>query len=151
MRYYFAAAYQRKAQIADRAREIEHAGIGAVVTSRWLTGPDLTQTDAGMSAGMLLSDDAIKAAWEFGQRDLEDVASARAIVSFTGEGARGGRHVEHGYAMRLNERRPVTGFRLIVIGPREHVFHCHPATEHYDTWAAFLACEVSRHHREARL
>ena len=31
--------------------------------------------------------------------------------------------------------------RLIVVGPRENIFHCHPATEVYPDFGAFLAHE----------
>lgn len=156
MRYYFAAAYQRKPQINAWAWEIERVGIGAEVTSRWLTGGDLTLTDAGLSAGNLLTTAAVEAAWEFGQVDLEDLSNSEAIVSFTGEGTRGGRHIEHGVAISYHDNHPrdlskrTEPMRLIVVGPREHVFHCHPATEHFDTWSGFLVHEINQHHRKAR-
>ena len=61
------------------------------------------------------------------------------LVSFTGDGGggKGGRHVEHGYAMAL-------GKRIVVVGPREHVFHTDPATEVYADWASFLTAEAAR-------
>jgi hypothetical protein len=34
--------------------------------------------------------------------------------------------------------------RVVVVGPREHVFHCLPLVEHYSSWAeARLALGVS--------
>ena len=45
---------------------------------------------------------------------------------------RGGRHAEFGIALAL-------GKRVIVIGPRENVFHALPAVERYESWAAFRA------------
>ncbi len=55
-------------------------------------------------------------------------------TSGNGGGGKGGRHIEHGYAV-------ATGKRLIVVGPRENIFHCHPATEAYETWVEFLGHE----------
>jgi hypothetical protein len=61
---------------------------------------------------------------------------AATLISFTdGAPARGGRHVEFGMAYAW-------GKRLIVVGPREHVFHALPLVEHYPDWAA-LANEMA--------
>jgi hypothetical protein len=45
--------------------------------------------------------------------------AAEMVISFTGGGGKGGRHVEFGLAV-------AAGKRLVVIGPRENVFHCLP-------------------------
>ena len=63
--------------------------------------------------------------------DFEDVRHADVCVAFTeapdeAQG-RGGRHAELGIALGL-------GHRVIVIGPREHVFHCLPQIEHFESW-----------------
>ena len=147
MRYYFAGAYARRKELQGLASEIERSGIGARVISGWLNH---TQADDDNDAGFSdFSDPRIAdLAWEYGMCDMDDVLSAQAIVSFTGQGGRGGRHVEHGMAILLNRMRPVTGYRLIVIGPREHVFHCHPATEHFATWVEFLRHEIRRNREE---
>ena len=151
MRYYFAGAYARRAELHARAREIELT-IAAEVVSRWLTDPR-EGLDAGFSAGGLEAAEAIEKAWEYGQRDLDDLAAADAIVSFTGDGTRGGRHVEHGYAIgrtEIDDPREWPMSRLIVIGPREHVFHCHPATEQYATFDEFLKHEIEQYREENR-
>jgi hypothetical protein len=144
MRYYFAGAYERRAELERYAFAIQMEANGAKVVSRWLFDPQEGH-DAGFSAEGLFDPETIKLAWHYGQRDMEDIRSARAIVSFTGGGGRGGRHVEHGIGLLLNDLRPITGYRLIVVGPREHVFHCHPATEVYPDWAAFLAHEIEQY------
>lgn len=150
MRYYFAGAYARRDELAAYADQLFEMLFGADrVTSRWLFDPQEGH-DAGFSAEGLTNPETIKLAWHYGQRDMEDIRSARAIVSFTGEGSRGGRHVEHGIGLLLNDLRPITGYRLIVVGPREHVFHCHPATEVYPDWAAFLAHEIEQYREENR-
>jgi hypothetical protein len=149
MRYYFAGAYARRAELDKYAGWLLTEIPTAQITSRWLTDPQ-EGLDAGFSAGGLETPEVAGKAWEHGQRDVQDIRSAQAIVSFTGDGVRGGRHVEHGYALSLHEDRPITGYRLIVVGPREHVFHCHPATEVYPDWAAFLAHEIEQYREENR-
>jgi hypothetical protein len=145
MRYYFAGAYARRAELVGRAMELEMGVAGAFVTSSWLAN-DETPADAGFSAGDLVGD-RVAEAWSFAHEDLADLAESQVIVSFTGQGERGGRHVEHGYAMAFRElSHPL--FRLIVVGPREHVFHCHPDTEVYADFAAFLQHEINREEAE---
>lgn len=143
MRYYFAGAYARRLKLAEYAEDLTGAGIGAVVTSRWLTDPQ-EAADAGFSADYLTDTDRVQRAWKYGERDLIDLTGSEAIVSFTGEGTRGGRHVEHGLAidMRIGTHPQM---RLIVVGPLEHVFHCHPKTEVFADFEAFLAYEIDRY------
>lgn len=144
MRYYFAAAYQRYAEMTAYAIALQINTRGRVV-SRWHreVTPGL---DASFDADFLATHPA--EAWKHAERDLDDLASADAIVSFTeGRPARGGRHVEHGAAIAYNDvwprRSTMPAIRLIVVGPREHVFHCHPATEVFPDFAAFLEHETT--------
>jgi hypothetical protein len=146
VRYYFAAAYGRHAEMTRNADVLE-AAIDAHVMSTWHreVTPGL---DESFDAAYLAAHP--REAWEHGKRDLEDLACADAIVSFTdGVPARGGRHVEHGVAIGYRVWDPDytdTGpARLIVVGPREHVFHCHPATEVYAGFAVFLQHEIADH------
>lgn len=143
MRYYFAGAYERRAELAAYADQLEAAGIGAEVWSRWLTDPQ-EGLGAGFSAGQLDDPKQAAVAWKYGERDLIDLTGCEAIVSFTGQSERGGRHVEHGVAldMRIGSHPRM---RLIVIGPREHVFHCHPMTEVYDDFDLFLQQEIDNY------
>ena len=108
---YLAARYGRRQELAAYARLLQAAGHR--VTARWLTGVHDT------SAGMSDEDAALE--------DLIDVERADVLISFTEEGdvpgrARGGRHVEFGWAL-------ARGKRLIVLGPRENIFHHHPRVE----------------------
>jgi len=149
MRYYFAGAYARRAELAGRAMELEMAVPTAKVTSSWLADPQEGH-DAGFSVGGMTTPEQIELAWSYGQQDIADLLRSDAIVSFTGEGARGGRHVEHGFAMAFLGDQPMGSksewpMRLIVVGPREHVFHCHPATEVYPDFDAFLAHEITHY------
>jgi hypothetical protein len=153
MRYYFAGAYARRAELDKCAGWLLTEVPSARVVSRWLTDPQ-EGLDAGFSAGGLETPEAASKAWEYGQRDIEDLSGADAIVSFTGEGTRGGRHIEHGWAlawhMTVGGNPDRLGVRMIVVGPREHVFHCHPATEVYRYFDAFLAHEIEQYREENR-
>jgi hypothetical protein len=145
-RYYFASRYSRNAELRGYRDQLTDAIPGAVVTSRWIDqhGGEL---EASYTPEVLAADP--EGCWKHGQADLEDLANADAIVSFTGNGGggKGGRHIEHGVAIAMHwgtEELAGGDFRLIVVGPRENIFHCHPATEVYPTWDAFLAAEVAR-------
>ncbi len=68
--------------------------------------------------------------------DLSDLSAADTLIAFTeypnSEGrGRGGRHVEYGYAMAV-------GCDLIVVGPRENVFHSLRKVRQYPDWPTCL-------------
>jgi len=152
-RYYFAARYSRNAELRRYRAELIAAIPEAQVTSRWIDlHKDITGgLEQSFTPEALAADPA--GCWQFGQHDLEDLVDATAIVSFTGGvGGKGGRHIEHGIAICYAEIGgqllwlvpSAARFRLIVVGPRENIFHCHPATEVYATWSDFLAEETRR-------
>lgn len=105
----------------DVAADLQHNGYE--VTSRWLTstlaiGPG--ELDIGGRAA------------ELAMMDVEDVRRAGICVAFTEppeetKPGRGGRHTELGIALAL-------GLRVVLVGPREHVFHCLPGIEQYSSW-----------------
>ncbi len=144
MKYYFAARYSRHPEMR-RYRDELTLIPGVQVTSRWidLHGGNLTNSVVGERLNAAPAE-----AWPYGAHDLEDLLAADAIVSFTepadsevARPSKGGRHVEHGFALALHMRMPE--FRIIVVGPRENIFHTHPATEQYDDWRTFFMQEVS--------
>lgn len=120
---YIAARYSRREELIPLARELQQAG--AAVTCRWLfaeggalVGEDFSPEGRGGTLAAI---------------DFEDVQGADICLAFTENGdgppGRGGRHTELGIALAL-------GRRVILVGPREHVFHCLPQIEHFETWAA---------------
>lgn len=150
MLYYFAARYSRHAELAgyrDRLALIP----GAEVTSRWIDCHD-GELESSYTPEALAADPA--SCWQHGQADMDDLLKADVIVSFTGNGGggEGGRHIEHGAALGDYERG--LRIRLIVVGLRENIFHCHPATEVFADFDAFFAHEfeamgrreAERHH-----
>ncbi len=68
---------------------------------------------------------------------MDDLAAADTVVSFTSAASagKGSRHVEFGLVLGL-------GKHLVVIGPRENVFHTLPVVERHASWEAFLAAGV---------
>lgn len=135
--YYFASRYSRRLELCGYRDELTAARgrRDAVVTSRWLDahgGQVLTTAPPSE-----LNADPARW-WPYAHADLSDLEAADVLVSFLGPGGKGGRHIEHGYAMGL-------GRRIVIIGDRENVFHCDPETEHYPTWDAFLANERKGH------
>lgn len=127
MRIYLAARYSRRKELRG-VREVLQA-MGHVVTSRWLD-TDWDRTPEGQSSAAPPEYRA-----KYAVIDLEDVESADAVVSFTEEpesgGGRGGRHVEHGYAMALKKR-------IYVVGHRENLFHEHPSTRFHEDVSSLL-------------
>ena len=108
--------------------------MGHSVTARWLDeeeGPS-----AGFSAPQLADPKNVQRARDMAGRDIDDIVAADTVISFTdGALARGGRHVEFGIAFALAKR-------LILVGPREHVFHALHYVGVYPNWAT-LAQEMA--------
>jgi hypothetical protein len=125
MNIYLAARYSRREELC-RYRESLRS-LGYRVTSRWLDGGhELDERGLSTEAG------AVERA-RFAREDYLDVSCADILISFTemprsGNG-RGGRHVEFGIAL-------ARGMRVLVVGPRENVFHCLPEVEVFPDWAA---------------
>lgn len=119
---YLAATTSRRAELRLYRTALE--ALGYEVTSRWL---DRVFPD---NYAERLND----APWEFTEwalEDANDVARARILISFTGGGSLGGRHVEFGIALEASRR-------LVLCGPREHLFHTGPRVEVYPDWPAVL-------------
>lgn len=141
--YYLAGRYGRRLELADYADQLR--ALGHQVTSHWLNGElqdhELeVETDGG-------PDKVPEIACRLAEQDTEDVAFADVVVSFTeppdSTASRGGRHVNFGMALGwlLAGYTTVDGQRrrLIVIGPRENVFHCLREVAVFPDWSSFLA------------
>lgn len=139
--YYFAATYDRNAEMRGYRDELVAAMPGCSVSSRWIDQHGGTALEA-VTAARLNSHPA--ECWKYGLADIEDMSKAGTVALFTGDGpsARGGRHTEFG--MALNELDAHNTSRLVIVGPRENVFHCHPDVEAYPTWQSFLSAEVQQ-------
>ena len=127
MKIYLAARYDRRAELQGYAREL--AAAGHLVQSRWLhPDHDLPQ---GSSLGTQPPESFPMAGQVFAMEDREDVSRSDALIAFTQSAClptpRGGCHVEFGLAVAM-------GKRLIVVGPRQNIFHTLPEVEQFDAW-----------------
>jgi hypothetical protein len=125
---YLAAWYPRHAEMRQYRNDLQARGI--VVSSRWIDqhGGDVLES---FGAEKLNADPEHCA--KYAKIDLDDLAAADTIISFTGMGGGGkaARHWEAGWAYAARKRQ-------ILVGPREHVFHTLiPAV--YPEWPALLA------------
>lgn len=112
MKVYLANKYENKHHMRDAATLLRSKGIE--VTSTWIDEPQRSGTNKD---------------WAF--QDLLEISQADCLVFFsespTEPTLRGGRHVEYGYALGI--RKPI-----IVVGPKENIFHNLPQIKHFDTW-----------------
>lgn len=131
---YLAARYSRHDEMRG-VRDVLTA-LGHRVTSRWIDchggkypgsfTPEQLNYDPGYCSAIA-------------RDDYTDLAAADVVISFTSPdgGGKGGRHVEFGLALGL-------GKRLIVVGPRENVFHTlYPEVEHYSDWSHLVVALTS--------
>jgi hypothetical protein len=127
MLIYLASRYSRYQEMQAVRADLEK--LGHVITSRWING------------GHQISDDGLSAQAKeeerkrFATEDLYDLMQAECVVSFTepprSTNSRGGRHVEFGIALGR-------GMRVVVVGPRENVFHCLPAVDYYESYESCI-------------
>jgi nucleoside 2-deoxyribosyltransferase len=128
--YYFAARYARHAELQGYRDALLAALPDAKVTSAWID-PRPGDEEACATDRLDTNPDWC---WKFAAADLSDIDAADTLVSFTGPVGRGGRHIEHGYAM-------ARGLRIVIVGPRDNIFHCAPDAEVHASWTDFLAIE----------
>ena len=138
MKIYLAARYSRMEELRGYADELVAAGH--VVTSRWINGGN----------GIPETADVDMESQRFALEDYRDLSAADTVISWTEpprveSTARGGRHVEFGLALAM-------GKRLLVVGPRENLFHTMPNVHQFDEWgpAVFAALYESAWVREMR-
>lgn len=121
---YLAASYARRRELCGYARDLQAHGFK--VTSRWLDENHDAEDDGIRSSDATKSRDA-----RFADRDLDDIYASDVLIAFTEPAgspyARGGRHVETGIAIAVHKR-------LVVVGPRENVFHCLPGVTVFRDW-----------------
>lgn len=130
MRIYLAARHSRREELCGYADELRKCGHE--ITARWLLG---SHKLSGVALAVeSASGSAPSRGAAFAREDLQDLMRADAVISFTevprSGHSRSGRHVEFGMAFAMHKR-------LIVIGPRENVFHCLSAVERYESWEDF--------------
>ncbi len=117
---YLAARYGRHAELEGYAQSLR--ALGFTVSSRWHSGSHAFDEDAGITGEQSL---------RFAQEDITDLLDAETFVTFTGDGDGAtkapGHHIEFGYAL-------ARWAQIIIVGPRESVFHWLPSVWQFDEW-----------------
>ena len=126
MRIYLAARYSRRLELCGYAEELRAAGHA--VECRWLLGNHQHEGAADVERA---TKSVPLAGRPFAEDDWKDVLASDALIAFSEEprssASRGGRHVEFGLALAW-------GMRVVLVGPRENVFHTLPQVEHFWHW-----------------
>lgn len=131
MKVYLAAPYVHKEQIKVYAARLRELGID--VTSSWLEEPHSPTTQVNE-----LSHEENQ---RYAQQDIFDVLCADLLVFFTDPTksiVRGGRHVEFGVAVGLNEATSAPMPIFVVGADYENIFHHLPYVRHFDHWELAL-------------
>lgn len=109
---YLAGRYDRREELLGYSRELE--SMGYEIVSTWLDG-----YHDGLPNDIIAND------------DYADLLDAEIVIHFTETPEagynRGGRHVEFGLTYQI-------ALRIIIVGPRENVFHWLPDVEQYNSW-----------------
>ena len=125
MKFYLAAGFSRKHEIADKAAQLQRIRIGVTSTWPWEDAtPQATLADLGPHH-LIVN----------GTKDIAEIDAADGVILFTQDPTipflRGGRMHEFGYAHGK-------GKSMIVCGPRENIFHYLPCVEVIPTWEELL-------------
>lgn len=125
MKFYLAAPFSYKDEIAKKAKQLQNRRIGVTSTWPWEdAAPQATLADLGDNH-LIVN----------GRKDIDEIDAADGVILFTREPTtpfvRGGRMHEFGYAHGK-------GKRLIVCGPKENIFHYLPEVEVFDSWEVLL-------------
>ena len=130
MRFYLAAAFSRRAELAAYAAELR--ALGHTVTSRWHEG----ECHQASEEELLGPDQTV--ATRLASEDWDDLERAELLIAFTdGQQHRhGARHAEFGLALGLH-------MVCWVCGPSEHIFHS-LADSHVANWRECLALMAAK-------
>jgi hypothetical protein len=125
MKIYLAARYSSHPEMRG-VRDVLEA-LGHTVTSRWIDCHTDVVGDFTSSFTVETLAEKTGECAPLGQHDLDDLDAADCVISFASTGGKGGRHVEFGYAL-------AKGKRMVLVGPRENVFHTLSQVVHYPDW-----------------
>jgi len=130
---YLAARFSKRSTLEQWAHKLQ--GLGHVMVSRWALRDSDHKLVDGLSPQAATSERI-----RFAREDIEDIHRCDMVLSLMEEprsNGRGGRHVEFGYAMALTKK-------MVIIGPKETVFHEIPEVDHFETFDEFYV-HISRY------
>jgi hypothetical protein len=126
MKIYLASRYDRRPEMESYAILLQ--GLGYEISSRWVWG----QHDLPPGGELELKHEEAKT--RIAKEDFRDVLMADVLIFFAEEPPsppRGARHVEFGIALAAN-------IDIMVVGPKENIFHWMPGVEHYGEFSHLL-------------
>lgn len=127
VKIYLAARYSRYPEMQNYKKILED--LGYTVTSRWIDGHHNIVNGVSEEAAEIKR---IQLAFE----DLNDLLSSQCLICFTEiprtTNTRGGRHVEFGIALAMR-------MSIIIIGPKETIFHTLPSIPKFNTFSDFMS------------
>jgi hypothetical protein len=131
MRIYLAPRYSRREEMVRYKADLE--ALGHTVYGNWIEDPYPASEEYILAHSAIAADLALD--------DLREIDKVDTLIAFTelptSRPYRGGRHVEMGYALGRDKT-------IIVVGPRENVFHCLGMSVYPDWLAALRAIEALR-------
>ena len=132
MLIYLAARYSRLEELQGYADDLR--AVGHRVEARWLLGDHQIHEGADKVEAATVS--VPLEGRPFALDDYVDVLEADMLIAFSeepraGGASRGGRHVEFGMALAW-------GLKVVVVGPRENVFHTLREVNHFWRWSEAL-------------
>ena len=102
MNIYLAARYERREELNKYAEELR--ADNHIITARWLIDDHEAEVYELKNTKTIS-----KTGWKFAIDDLQDITRADTVICFSeapdSAFARGGRHVEFGYALALGKRK----------------------------------------------
>lgn len=134
---YLAGRYSRREELCAYKRQL--VSLGHTVSSRWLNGNHQID-DEGLSVEAKAEERT-----RFALEDWFDLLAAECCIAFTepprGTSSRGGRHVELGAALALEQI-------VYVVGHRENVFCCLPQVRFHEEWESCLGAIEDRDYQK---
>ena len=133
MRLYLASRFSRMDELNGYADQLRANGF--TIDARWLTGEHGVVGDRVEAARY----DIPMEARTFANDDVEDIQKSNGLVFFSQPpcepAPRGGRHFEMGLAYGLQKN-------ILVVGPRENIFHTLVGVDHVYEWDIDEVCKV---------
>lgn len=126
---YLSASYPRADEMNGCKSVLQE--VGYTIVSTW---HDSARSEVGVTDVTIGELQSIpEHCKQFAIRDLDDLRRADVFFMFTGdEKSSGGRHTELGLAMGLDNIKGI-----VIIGPRENVFHCLDGFMVFPDWKIF--------------
>ena len=134
MKIYLAARYSRLKELNGYAVDLRC--LGHKVEARWLDG--YHQIHEGVDKVEAATVSVPIEGRAFAEDDFQDVFEADMLIAFSEEPRAGGGSSWRSRARRIRAGSSMGQNRIIVVGPRENVFHTLSQVKHFWRWSEAL-------------